>query len=801
MRWIELGNRLSLMAALAAALASGSGCRRAPYLDQANAPPADPAEMMRQEDEEVRQAAFFDDRGSAPLPPSVAPRTLENPEREETWEMTLEEAIRIGLDNSEVVRVIPFGAQGIPISGFEPQFLAVGNPNALGAGNLASVYDPAIRETRIASALSQFDANISTTLFWSRNVLPFNNAIQSGLFNTNLQNRSPVVSFQDQAQFSTTLQKRIADGSTAAITQNINYQYANNPTNAFPSAYTSNLQLRFSKPLLGSAPTSQFNPNPLPVGVEANRAPIVIARHQADFTVWQVKSQVMEMVRSIEQQYWAVAQAQTEYWAAETAVGFGEEIVRREEAKVQVGRSALPNLAEAQQNLERFKLDFIARTSNLITVERQLRNLLGLPPADNRRIVPATSPVEARLQPNYDASLRQMLDFLPDIVEQQINVRVAELQLLIARNQLLPVLNFDALYQFNGLGRHLDQSLAVMTGKSIQAINPITQSQQRAAGLNPTPGQFNNFQSWQVGLTFQMPLGYRGPLADVNQAQYTLLQQRAFLQQIVHQSTHQIHRFFLEIDANYKLLKTAGRFKAAALQRLESQKAYYEEGTVLIDRYLEAVNVYAQAVSLEAQYRTSYNNAIIALEQAKGTLLAYDNVAFAEGPWPAEAYDQAHDQQAAHRQFPVGDDGDYHPRPINDAGVPDPVVPVAPPNYEPGQAPPMPAPGGDLPPGPYPLAPTVPAGEPPVLSGRPVLGAGAAPVASIETFPPLPEPVEPDVLPASAEIGPEDMGRDIEESSYPMEVPLDLPSPPTSLPPIPEGGAEPAPLPPLLPGS
>ena len=116
----------------------------------------------------------------------------------------------------------------------------------------------------------------------------------------------------------------------------------------------------------------------------------------------------------------------------------------------------MPTSPRPQQQLEQFRLDFVTRTSDVITTERQLRNILGLPPADNRRIVPVTAPTEARLEPDWEASLAQMVTFQPDIVQQQLLVRVAELQLLLARNQLLPVLNFNALYQFNGLGDNLD---------------------------------------------------------------------------------------------------------------------------------------------------------------------------------------------------------------------------------------------------------------------------------------------------------------------------------------------------------
>ena len=132
-----------------------------------------------------------------------------------------------------------------------------------------------------------------------------------------------------------------------------------------------------------------------------------------------------------------------------------------------------------------------------------------------------------------------------------------------------------------------------------------------------------------------MPLGFRGPLANTRQAQYTLLRQRAFLQQIVHQTTHSLARFFLEVDANYKQFKT-GPGAEAAEQRLAAAQAFYEEGRITIDRYLDAVSQLAQAVAQEAQFKTTYNTSIAALEEAKGTLLAYDNIARGRGAAPAE---------------------------------------------------------------------------------------------------------------------------------------------------------------------
>src|SRR5262249_25784067 len=57
---------------------------------------------------------------------------------------------------------------------------------------------------------------------------------------------------------------------------------------------------------------------------------------------------------------------------------------------------------------------------------------------------------------------------------------------------------------------------------------------------------------------------------------------------------------------------------------------------ITLDRYLDAISQYATAVAAEAQYRTTYNISIVALEEAKGTLLAYDNIAVADRPRPLQ---------------------------------------------------------------------------------------------------------------------------------------------------------------------
>jgi hypothetical protein len=94
----------------------------------------------------------------------------------------------------------------------------------------------------------------------------------------------------------------------------------------------------------------------------------------------------------------------------------------------------------------------------------------------------------------------------------------------------------------------------------------------------------------------------------------------------VHQSTHSLARFFLEVDANYKQFKAASQLRAAANELLATRKSDYEAGRTPIERYLEAVEQWLNASAQEAQYKCTYNTAIAAFEEVKGTLLAHDNI-------------------------------------------------------------------------------------------------------------------------------------------------------------------------------
>jgi outer membrane protein TolC len=381
---------------------------------------------------------------------------------------------------------------------------------------------------------------------------------------------------------------------------------------------------------------SQDVPPACVTGPPSNASPIVIARLNADASLWRFKSAVMAEVRSVEQKYWHLVQARAQHTAAEHAAMMTQDVLNRQQAEFLVGRGTVDAIAETTQWLEQFHQDLVRRTSDVIACECQMRNLLGLPKTDSRRIVPTTKPSEERIEYDWDSCLSEMMQEQPDIVQQQALVRVAELQLLVARNQLVPPFSLITLYQLNGLGPQLDSAEAVMTGRLLSAFKQVIS---RKEGLGQTDcdlGACPDFTTWQVGYALQMPMG-RSSLTNTRQAQYILLRSRAYLQQVIHQTTHSLARFFLEVDAGYKQYHQAQRVRAAAAQRLDAQCAAYEAGCIAIDRLLDAISQDANAQAQEAQDLSTYNIALAELSEAKGTLLADRNIVVATGPRPRRA--------------------------------------------------------------------------------------------------------------------------------------------------------------------
>ena len=150
------------------------------------------------------------------------------------------------------------------------------------------------------------------------------------------------------------------------------------------------------------------------------------------------------------------------------------------------------------------------------------------------------------------------------------------------------------------------------------------------------------FQEWQAGAQFLMPLGFRRELATVRHHQLQLARERARLQDEELEASHALVEAVRNVDTNFALTQTNFNRRVAADRQVQAVEAAYDAGTVTLDQLLEAQRRRAEAESSYFRALVDYNRSISQLHYRKGSLLEYNGVFLAEGPWPGKAYFDAH---------------------------------------------------------------------------------------------------------------------------------------------------------------
>jgi hypothetical protein len=209
-------------------------------------------------------------------------------------------------------------------------------------------------------------------------------------------------------------------------------------------------------------------------------------------------------------------------------------------------------------------------------------------------------------------------------------VKRRELELIASRNYLLPRLDAIGRYRFRGLGHDLLNS---------QGGLPLFDN---ALG-NLVSG---DFQEWAMGVEMSMPIGFRQGHAAVRNAQLHLSQERAVLAEQERQVVSDLSASIGEMDRSYELAQINYNRRLAAQQELAKLRVLLREADRvqkprLLDLQLDAQRRLADAESEYYRSLAEHNVAIKNVHYEKGSLLDYNEIFLAEGPWPAKAYRDA----------------------------------------------------------------------------------------------------------------------------------------------------------------
>jgi outer membrane protein TolC len=551
-----------------------------------------------------------------------SPRSIRDNETVKYRDVTLQEAIELALMHSRVM-------------------VDLGGTVIRAPEGLPTTYGPAVVETDpqfgVEGALSAFDADFASSLFFEKNDRRYNNQMlgDAGFFT------------QDYDIFKAEISKRAVTGSQFAVRNITDFDNNNALGNQFRhGAWDVLMEAEVKHPFLRGGGV-EYNRIVGPKGVPGVYNGVLIARIRTDKNLAEFQAGVRDLLSNVENAYWDLYFSYRDLDTKIRARDLALETWRRVQALYRTGRRGGEAEKEAQAREQFFRFEeevqnaLVGRpleqtqTNNgsrpgtfrglpgVYVNERRLRWMIGLPPNEDYLLRPADEPPVAAVGFDWPTIAAEAIVQREELRRQRWEIKRRELEFIASKNYLLPSLDFFGRYRWRGFGDKLINS-------DREGLPPFDN-----AFADLTDGRF---QEWQVGMELSFPIGFREGHAAVRNAELQLAQAKSVLREQERQVAHDLSTAVSELDRAYAVIQTEINRLIAAKQQLDALQAAYDSDKAEFFVVLDAQRRLAEAETRYYQARVEYAVALRNVHFEKGSLLDYCGVGLSEGPWPAKAY-------------------------------------------------------------------------------------------------------------------------------------------------------------------
>jgi outer membrane protein len=459
-----------------------------------------------------------------------------------------------------------------------------------------------LNEDAITRAFGQFDPTANASFSATRALTPGTSAL-SGSSTLNQLSQPLNLSVTQQLETGTRYTISFSDFKSST-----NSAFATiNPT------YSSGLNLSFSQPLLQGR------------GAYVTRLPLMIARSRLKGAQENLEDQVIQILTSAEQAYWAVIGARENVRVAEANLKLADTALKRTEKELELGASSPLDIFQPQQTFANAELLLTQNRYALAQAEDALRTQMGADLDPRVRTLPVvlTEPIAPPPSPAYDREelVTEALARRGDLASTRQQLDVDDLGIRQANDQLRPNLALTGQYGSSGVGGPVYERQDVFGGGS-QIVGVLP------GGVTDALGQLFGFglPTYGFGLTLNLPLKNHAAIANLADAtiakKLDALRVRAAEQQV----RLQVVSAITNIENSKASVELARKARDLAQKRVEAEQKKYDLGTEQIFFVLTAQGDLSTAENVLVTQMINYRLNQLALSRAVGTLLEERNI-------------------------------------------------------------------------------------------------------------------------------------------------------------------------------
>lgn len=454
-----------------------------------------------------------------------------------------------------------------------------------------ALVDPTIEAQDVSEAEAAFNAAFTLRGLWAQTDTPTSSTL------TDAQ--------AEQQSLTPGVEIPLLSGGTASIALPMRRTETNNAFSTLNPAYTSDLQLSLSQPLLRGA------------GRRSTTHALRVAAIGRDIAETGTKATVIAQLTNSERAYWLLYAARQELSLRQEEFEVAREVLGQAQRLFDAGSVAEIEVIRAESGVAD-RLDAILRAEQAVLLQqrtlKRVMNIEGLGVDSSTVLIPASppDPVQYEIDPVELAELA---------VASRMDLLALELQLLVDasqidfnRNQTLPALSVDASYTINGLGGSLRDSTSIAAQ--------------------------NEFEDWSLGFSGEIPIGNQAADSRLRRAVLSRIQRladKASREQTIRQDVFDATD---RLRADWQRILASRQAVILNTRTLDAERRQFELGSSTTTDVLDAASRLVSARSDEIRAVVDYQIAQLNLAQSTGTVLGAAKVRW-------EPYDEDSDEVRA----------------------------------------------------------------------------------------------------------------------------------------------------------
>jgi outer membrane protein len=408
----------------------------------------------------------------------------------------------------------------------------------------------------------------------------------------------------------------LATGTNVGVSLSVNRSSSNSFFSTFNPSYTGQVQYTFSQHLLNN------------YGRAINGRQIRIAKNSQKMSEAQFEQQLVTLVNQAQKSYWDLVFSVEDIKVKQRSKDLAQKTYSDSQIQVRIGTLAPIDLVQPESDVANRQVQYVTSVYTQAQTQDQVKKLITSQ-GDPGMVLAQLIPLQGVRKPDpsdtvpVEQAIKIALENRPEMKQLQLDLENKKIDLQYTKNQLLPIVDFNASYTQNGVG-----GTQRTGGASFFSTGPPTPVVIIPGGIGDAFSQLFGFgyTGYSVGFSVTVPLSNRAARGDNarSTADERTAEQKIFAQ--AQQIALDVRNALTQLEMNKAQIEATGKARELAERSLEAEQKKFDLGASTIRFVLEDQRNVAQAQTDELQSLVNYAKTLADLDKAMGMTLKKNSI-------------------------------------------------------------------------------------------------------------------------------------------------------------------------------